>query len=192
MWGCFWDGGFVVDFLNFFLKFVIFDLMFGEVFKFLVLFFISFSNICVFLSLFVFVVFFLFGGGYWFELLVIFVGGFMLLNCCLVGSVWVWLFEWVFLIFGVIGMEWYIVGLVFFLFIEEEDDECMVFMMIDVLYFMLDVLDIFFFGVVLLDEEKMEEFVFFLLWWDVIVGLVCYDCFDVLFLVGLLFMWFVG
>lgn len=144
MWGCFWDGGFVVDFLNFFLKLVIFDLMFGEVFKFLVLFFISFSNICVFLSLFVFVVFFLFGGGYWFELLVIFVGGFMLLNCCLVGSVWVWLFEWVFLIFGVIGMEWYIVGLVFFLFIEEEDDECMVFMMIDVLYFMLDVLLIFF------------------------------------------------
>ena len=170
----------------------ILDLTLGEVSKLLALSFISLCNICVSSILFVSAVSLSFGGGHRLESLAIFVGGFTSLNRCLAGRVWARLSEWVFSTSGAIGTERYTVGSVPFSSTEEEDDERMVFMTTDVLYLMLDVLDIFLSGVASLAEEKMEEFASLLSWWDATAGSACHDCLDASFPVGLLSTWSVG
>lgn len=170
----------------FFLKLVIFDFIFGVDLVLILLFFRSFCKICVFMILFGIVlelglfcdIYCLLFGGRVDEVLLLF-------SFFVIGSVFVWFIFF----FGEICFDWYIVGLKL-LFIDEEDGECMFLMMIEVLIFVLEFFDDFFLGVILFDVEDIDEFVFFFLRLVKIVGLVCYDCFVILFLISLGFMIF--
>lgn len=165
-WGC-WKWGFCCDGVMlfvcfiFFLKLVILDLMLGDVFILVILFFISCCKICVFLIWFFFILC-LFCGGYCLILLGDLFGVVKLLSFFFGGSVFEWLLGWICLVFDVFCFDWYIVGVVFFFLKDEEDEECM-FIMIEVLYCRLEDLESFCLGVILLDVDDVEECVFFVL-----------------------------